>query len=199
MTLEDFEREFKKGIGIEVDLDPERFLSEATRDGIKNFAEAVGDANPLWINDEYARRSRFGGVIAPPTFLYNFNHGTTPAMSPVGVPPYAPDLALLYAGAELEFLRPLRPGDAVHVRGKALGIERKESRSLGPMLFATGEASYYGEDGGLFGVIRTTICRFVPPRKQAVRFDRRPRPGVEAKSPDLLAFERVRRGAEPRF
>ena len=87
----------------------------------------------------------------------------------------------------------------IHVRGKALGIESKQSRSLGRVLFATGEAGYYDRDGGLFGVIRTTICRFVPPRKQAVRFDRRPRPGIEAKSPDLLAFERVRRGAEPRF
>ena len=199
MTLDDFERAYRQGIGVEVDLDPERFLSEATRDGIKNFAEAVGDANPLWINEEYARKSRFGGVTAPPTFLYNVSHGTTPAMAPVGVPPFAPDLSLLYAGAELEFFRPVRPGDLFHVRGKALGIESKQSRSLGRMLFATGEAGYRDQAGGLIAVIRTTICRFSPPGKQAVSFERSPQPGVEAKSPDLLAFERVRRGAEPRF
>ncbi len=199
MALEDFERAFRQGIGVEVDLDPQRFLSEATRDSIKNFAEAVGDANPLWINEEYARKSRFGGVTAPPTFLYNVSHGTSPAMAPVGVPPYAPNLALLYAGADLEFFRPVRPGDQIHVRGKALDIESKQSQSLGRMLFSTGEAGYYGQDGGLIGVIRTTICRFLPPGRQAVRFDRRPQPGVEARSPDLLAFERVRRGAAPRF
>ena len=100
--LDEFEREFKANIGTETDLNPQRFLVEATRDNIKNFAEAVGDNNPLWINEEYARKSRFGGVIAPPTFLYNVNHGTTPAIWAPGVSP-SKDLALLYAGAELEF------------------------------------------------------------------------------------------------
>ena len=36
---------------------------------LKRFAEAIGDDNPLW-NDELAARSmRYGGLIAPPTFL----------------------------------------------------------------------------------------------------------------------------------
>lgn len=197
-ALDSFERDFKKGIGIEVDLTPQRFVIEATRDNIMNFADAVGDANPLWINEEYARKSRFGGITAPPTFLYNVHHGSTPALGPPGVPP-AMGLAVLYAGAELEFFRPIRLGDEFTVRGKSTGIVRKRSRSLGPMLFATGEAYYYNQKKELIGIIRTTICRFKPPQKQAVRFDRESQPGVEAKSPDLLAFERQRRGAEPRF
>jgi len=197
-TLEKFERDFREGIGVEVDLDTQRFLVEASRDNIKNFAEAVGDSNPLWINEEYARQSRFGMITAPPTFLYNVTHGTSPAIGLPGVPP-SMDLALLYAGAELEFFRPIRLGDGFHVKGKAFSVEKKQSRSLGQLLFTTGESSYYNQDGGLIGVIRTTVCRFNIPGKQAVKIDRRPRPGVEARSPDLLAFERVRRGAEARF
>jgi acyl dehydratase len=197
-ALDDFERDYREGIGVEVDLNPERFLVEASRDGIKNFCEAVGDGNPLWINEAYARKSRFGGITAPPTFLYNVNHGTSPAIGLPGAPP-SRDLALLYAGAEREFYRPVRLGDELNVKGKALGIERKPSRSLGRLLFTNGEATYSDGNGEPLGAIRTTICRFNIPGKQAVRFDRRPRPGVEAKSPDLLAFERVRRGAEPRF
>jgi acyl dehydratase len=197
-ALDEFERDFREGIGREVDLDAEGFLVEATRDNIRNFAEAVGDANPLWRDETYARKSGFGGITAPPTFLYNINHGSTPALGPPGAPPRK-DLALLYAGAELEFFRPVRLGDEFHVRGRSLGIEAKRSRSLGRTLFATGEAVYHTRGGEPLGVIRTTICRFLPPGKPAVRFDRRPRPGVEARSPDLLAFERVRRGAEPRF
>ena len=84
MTLDDFERDFKQGIGIEVDLTPQNFLAEASRDNIRNFAEAVGDNNPLWINEDYAGQSRFGTITAPPTFIYNVNHGSTPAIAVPG-------------------------------------------------------------------------------------------------------------------
>lgn len=198
MTLDEFEREFKKGIGKEIDLTPQRFIVEATRDNIRNFADAVGDSNPLWIDEEYARKSRFGMITAPPTFLYNVNHGSLPAIAAPGTQPTR-DLALLYAGAELEFFLPIRLGDTFTVTGKAIDITRKQSKSLGPMLFTTGEASYFNQNQELIGIIRTTTCRFHPPEKQAVKIDREPKPGIETKSPDLLAFDRERRGSQPRY
>jgi len=198
ITLDDFEKQFKAGIGKEFDITPQRFAVEATRDNIKNFADAVGDANPLWINEEYAKKSHFGGITAPPTFLYNICHGSTPALAPPGQPPPM-NLSLLYAGAELEFYRTIRAGDEFPIiKAKSTGIERKDSKSLGPMLFATGEAYYYDQNKELIGIIRTTTCRFEPPKKQAVHFDRESKPGFEVKSPDLLAYERKRRGSEPR-
>jgi acyl dehydratase len=197
-ALDEFEREFNKGIGVEIDLTGQRFVVEATRDNIKNFADAVGDANPLWINEEYAGQSRFGGITAPPTLLYNVNHGSAPALAPPRRP-HRMDLALLYAGAELEFFRPIRLGDEFTIKGKSLDIYRKQSKSLGPMLFATGEACYYNQRQELLGIIRTTTCRFKPPPEQAVHIDREFKTGIEVKSPDLLAFERKRRGAEPRY
>lgn len=198
MTLEDFERDFRKGIGQEFDLTSQNFLVEATRDNIMNFADAVGDNNPLWTNEEYAGKSRFGGITAPPTFLYNVNHGSTPAIAAPGMLPTR-DLALLYAGAELEFCRPVHLGDKFTVKGKAVGIERKQSRSLGDTVFSTGEARYYNQNNELLGIIRTTTCRFNLPERQAVHIDRESKPEVEVKSPDVLAFEKKRRGAEPRY
>ena len=126
-------------------MNPQRFLVEASLDNIRNFADAVGDSNPLWINEEYAAKSRFGMITAPPTFLFNINHGTMPSLPVPGQPP-AIRLALLYAGAELEFHRPVRLGDRFTVKGKRLDIYRKQSKSLGPLLFATGEASYYNQE-----------------------------------------------------
>ena len=198
-TLDEFEKQFKAGIGKEYDITSQRFAVAATRDNIKNFADAVGDANPLWLNEDYAKKSRFKGITAPPTFLYNVCHGSTPALAPPGQPP-SMNLSLLYAGAELEFYRTMHEGDEfLVINAKSTGIERKESKSLGPMLFATGEAYYYDQKNELVGVIRTTTCRFVPPQRQAVNIERQPKPGFEVKSPDLLAFERKRRGATPRY
>jgi acyl dehydratase len=196
--LDRFEREYRESIEQEVDMNYQRFLVEATRDNIKNFADAVGDNNPLWINEEYARKSRFGTITAPPTFLFNINHGSTPALAPAGKKP-SKDLALLYAGAELELFRPIHLGDEFTVKGKAAGITRKQSRSIGPMLFVTGEAYYYNQKDELVGIIRTTTSCFVPPKKQAVHINRESLPDVEVKSPDILAFDRQRRGAETRY
>jgi acyl dehydratase len=196
--LDRFEQEYRESIGQEVDMSFQSFLVEASRDNIKNFADAVGDNNPLWINEEYARKSRFGMITAPPTFLYNINHGSTPALAPAGKTPVR-DMAMLYTGAELEFLRPIYLGDSFTVKGKTAGITRKHSKSLGPMLFVTGEAYYFNQKRELVGIIRTTTCLFVPPEKQAVQIDREPRSDVEVKSPDILAFDRQQRGAETRY
>ena len=87
--LDEFERNFREGIGVEYDLNHERIVIEATRDNIMNFAEAVGDNNPLWTNEEYAANSRFGTLTAPPVFLYAITHGSAPALGSPGKPPNA--------------------------------------------------------------------------------------------------------------
>jgi acyl dehydratase len=198
ITLDEFEEQYRAAIGTEMDLNDERFVSVATRDNIRNFAEAVGDNNPLWIDEDYAAKSRFGMITAPPTFLYNVNHGTTPSLWPPGRPPVT-NLGLLYTGAELEFFRTIYLGDEISVSGKAVDIVRKQSKSLGPVLFVTGDAYYHNQKRELVATIRTTQMRYKPPEKQAVRYNRKSRKDIEVKSPDLLAFERQRRGAEPRY
>jgi acyl dehydratase len=198
MTLDEFEEQYRAAIGTEMDLNDQRFISEVTRDNIRNFAEAIGDNNPLWINEEYAGKSRLGMITAPPIFIYNVNHGTTPSLSPPGKPPLA-HLGLLYAAAELEFFRPIYLGDEISVSGKAIDIVRKQSKALGPTLFVTGDAYYHNQRRELIATIRTIQCRFDPPEKQVVYYEREPKPGIEVKSPDLMAYERPRRGAEPRY
>ena len=36
---------------------------------IRKFAEAIGDSNPLWQDEEYGKRTKHGGIIAPPFLL----------------------------------------------------------------------------------------------------------------------------------
>ena len=42
---------------------------EVEKGAIMKFAEAIGDDNPLWTDEIIARKSKYGGLIAPPTFL----------------------------------------------------------------------------------------------------------------------------------
>ena len=44
----------------------DKFLVEASH--IMMFARSVGDANPIYHDEEYAKKADAGGIIAPPTF-----------------------------------------------------------------------------------------------------------------------------------
>lgn len=57
--------EFKKFIGQTVDSS----IFEIEKETIRRFADAVGDYNPLYWDEEYAKKSRYGAIIAPPGFL----------------------------------------------------------------------------------------------------------------------------------
>ena len=47
---------------------PPEFM-DVEKGHVRAFAEAIEDPNPLWSDDVQARKSRFGGIVAPPTFL----------------------------------------------------------------------------------------------------------------------------------
>ena len=42
----------------------------ATRTAIVRFCEGIGDDNPLFTDEEYAATTPFGGLIAPPSFIF---------------------------------------------------------------------------------------------------------------------------------
>ncbi len=57
-------------IGKKIEKTVEPWVREATEDTIRQFAYGIGDDNPLWTEPDYAAKSRYQTLIAPPTFLY---------------------------------------------------------------------------------------------------------------------------------
>ena len=47
----------------------EPVTTDAEKGAIIRFAQAIGDVNPLFSDEAAARHGRYGGLIAPPTFL----------------------------------------------------------------------------------------------------------------------------------
>ena len=60
-------------IGKIVTINEPPHLTEATRDSIRHWAHATGDRNSLYLDEAYAKRSRHGGLIAPPCQLYAYS------------------------------------------------------------------------------------------------------------------------------
>jgi len=51
-------------------VEDDGYVRVATRDAIRNFALGIGDPNPLWLDEGYARFTSHGCLLAPPSFLY---------------------------------------------------------------------------------------------------------------------------------
>lgn len=56
-------------------------MYEVSRAKIAEFADAIGDANPLYRDAEAARAAGYPDVIAPPTFLMIINLGAINAIA----------------------------------------------------------------------------------------------------------------------
>jgi acyl dehydratase len=62
--------ELRSRIGVPITETLEPWCHEATRDNIRHYAHGIGDDNPLWCDPSYAARTRFGTLVAPPSFLF---------------------------------------------------------------------------------------------------------------------------------
>jgi acyl dehydratase len=63
--------DLRKRIGIRITDTVEPWNYEATRDNIRHYAHGIGDDNPLWTDPAYAARTRYGGIVALPSFLFS--------------------------------------------------------------------------------------------------------------------------------
>ena len=95
-----------------------------TEDLIRHFGEAVGDPNPLWRDPNYARNTRWGSIIAPPTFDRAIGHSVVVLLQPIG---RIPGWLGYYGGTKRVHLKPIRPGDKFRAVDKYLGITEKSN------------------------------------------------------------------------
>ena len=52
-----------------IGLESSPFTTDVEKGAIIKFAQAIGDENPIFNDEAEARKSKYGGLVAPPTFL----------------------------------------------------------------------------------------------------------------------------------
>ena len=127
---------------------------------IMRFADAVDDQNPLYYDEEYARNSRYGSIIAPPGYISSFwltrrvskweaqkgassnlTEELANALSKAGfINP-----GLVDTGMEYDFFKPVRDGDTITALSKIKDITVREGKS-GKMAFFTIETTYTNQN-----------------------------------------------------
>jgi acyl dehydratase len=142
--------EHKKLVGIE----SEPITYDVERGAIRLFAQAIGDPNPLFNDEKRARKTRLGGMIAPPTFVRLLMPRELPRVDIPEMPK-----RLLDGGSEWEFFEPIRPGDRITVIARLADLRETEGR-MGTMVVRVTELRYSNQFDELCTIQRMTLINY---------------------------------------
>jgi acyl dehydratase len=186
-------RQARAMIGMPIRI--EQWNHEASRDVIRHYAWGIGDDNPLWCDPDYAARTHWRGIIAPPTFPY----GVFDAV----VAPGLPDIQWIYSGTDWTFFHPVRRNDEITARARYVDAVEVGGKRVARMLVQTGEIDYVNQRGE--SVARAlSHCFRVPRQAAAGGLSYQPRAAHRYSAGDLAAIEvavvnEYRRGADPLY
>ncbi|MFI1222891.1 MULTISPECIES: MaoC family dehydratase N-terminal domain-containing protein [unclassified Streptomyces] len=95
---------------------------EVGREKIREFAEAVGDTHPAYVDAEAARALGHADVIAPPTFVFSITYRAAGAV--VQDPQLGLDFSrVVHGDQKFSYVRPVRAGDRLTVTSTIEGIK----------------------------------------------------------------------------
>ena len=144
-------QEMRDAIGVE----SAPMTHEVEKGAIRRFADAIGDPNPLYRDESAARKTRYGGIIAPPIFLRSLEPGPPKAEF------QSPYPEVLDGGSDWEFFEPIRPGDRITVTDRIVDLKERTG-SIGPMLFTTREYRYVNHLGSVVALQRSNYIYYRP-------------------------------------
>jgi 3-hydroxybutyryl-CoA dehydratase len=93
-----------------------------TREAIELYCAAVGEDNPMYLDEGYARATVYGGLIAPPSIHILLMFACTPVDDWMRSP------GTVNAGQSWSYNVPARPGDVITLQARALDKFIKRQR-----------------------------------------------------------------------
>jgi acyl dehydratase len=143
-------KKYKKSM-VGAIIRPQQGNHVATKDAIRHFANGTGDLNPLWISEDYAKKSIYGDIIAPPFFLNAISEG----QAILGLP----GLISTFVGAEWEWHQVIRVNDAFAVTNQLLELDEKGGEEGQRRFLQSGVQRYSNQRGELVGSCKWNMMR----------------------------------------
>ncbi len=135
--------ELRARIGQKIEDTLEPWCYEATRDAIRHYAHGIGDDNPLWCDPDYAKGTRYGGIIAPPTFLFACNRIVS------GYVGGLPGVHAMFAGVDFTWHQPIHRNDEIRSEARLKDLVPHETRFAGLAIQQIYEVDFFNPRGDL--------------------------------------------------
>ncbi|ARK23435.1 dehydratase [Sporosarcina sp. P37] len=133
-----------------IGLTSDEYVFEVEGRHVGQFAAAIGDDNPLYTDESYAKQSAYEGLIVPPTFPIAINDGKTE------MPLHLDQRRMLHGEQEFLYYKPIRIGDRLRCQIKVSDLYDKEGKS-GKMQFLKLDTEMKDETGDLVCISRMNI------------------------------------------
>lgn len=135
--LEDLSRR----INVKITDSIEPWCYEATRDNIRHYAHGIGDDNPLWCDPSYARNTKYGDVIALPSFLF----ATSRIIS--GYVGGLPGVHAMWSGADWTWHKTINRNDEISTESYLKELIPHETRFAGRAIQQIYHVDFFNQHG----------------------------------------------------
>ena len=148
---------------------------------IRHWVEAMGDLNPVYVDDAAAREAGFPGVIAPPTMLQAWimrglrtsldterarasgeAGGDSPSDQLMRVLDEAGFTSVVATNCDQHYERPLVPGDEIEATSIIDSVSVEKATGLGVGHFITTRLEFKDQHGELVATMLFRILKFRP-------------------------------------
>ena len=141
---------------------------------IRHWAYALSDFNPAYLDEDFAKKSRYGGIVSPPVMLQSWTmappklegiheRGGVPVElgeNPLQFRADAGYTGIVATNSEFEVERYPRVGDDITAETVFETISDEKKTAMGTGFFVTWLTTYCNQDGEVIGRQRFRTLRF---------------------------------------
>lgn len=133
--------ELRERIGKPIGATAEPWCHEATRDNIRHYAHGIGDDNPLWCEPDYAAKSRYGGIVALPSFLFS----TSRIVS--GYVGGLPGVHAMWSGSDWTWHKPVLRNDEITTEAYLKDLVEHQTKFAGRAVQQIYHVDFFNQTG----------------------------------------------------
>ncbi len=133
----------RERIGVKIENTLEPWCYEATRDNIRHYAHGIGDDNPLWCDPAYAAQTKFGTIVALPSFMFATNRIIS------GYVGGLPGVHAMWAGAEWTWHKPVLRNDEISTNAHLKDLVEHQTRFAGRAIQQIYHVDFFNQHGDL--------------------------------------------------
>ncbi|KHK89463.1 FAS1-like dehydratase domain-containing protein [Novosphingobium malaysiense] len=133
--------DLRKRIGVKIENTVEPWNYEATRDAIRHYAHGIGDDNPLWCEPEYAEKTKYGTLVALPSFLFTTSRivsGYCGGLSGVHA---------MWAGADWTWHKPVLRNDTIRTEAYLKDLVEHQTKFAGRSFQQIYHVDFFNQNG----------------------------------------------------